>query len=89
VARLDDRLLGTPQTAHEGTDGILRSQQVRDRRPTTLIHHRLCVSMVVVLRDTSLVPVVLAVAAVACAQSHTAVSLSSLAAPYTGPSART
>ena len=31
VARLDDRLLGTPQTAHEGTDGILRSQQVRDR----------------------------------------------------------
>jgi predicted ATPase len=31
VARLDDRLLGTPQTAHEGTDGILRSQQVRDQ----------------------------------------------------------
>jgi hypothetical protein len=30
VARLDDRLLGPPQTAHEGTDGILRSPQVRD-----------------------------------------------------------
>ena len=32
MARLDNRLLGTPQTAHEGTDGILRSQQVRDQR---------------------------------------------------------
>ena len=26
----DDRLLGTPQTAQEGTDGIIRTQQVRD-----------------------------------------------------------
>ena len=32
MARLDDRLLDTPQTAHEGTDGILRSQQVRDQK---------------------------------------------------------
>jgi hypothetical protein len=31
VARPDDRLLGTPQTAQEGTDEIIRSQQVRDR----------------------------------------------------------
>ena len=31
VARPDDRLLGTPQTAQEGTDGIIRTQQVRDR----------------------------------------------------------
>jgi DDE superfamily endonuclease len=30
VARPDDRLLGTPQTAQEGTDEIIRSQQVRD-----------------------------------------------------------
>ena len=32
MARPDDRLLGTPQTAQEGTDGILRSQQVRDQQ---------------------------------------------------------
>jgi Family of unknown function (DUF6399) len=31
VARPDDRLLGTPQTAQEGTDEIIRSQQVRDQ----------------------------------------------------------
>ena len=30
MARPDDRLLGTPQTAQEGTDEIIRSQQVRD-----------------------------------------------------------
>ena len=37
MARLDDRLLGTPQTAQEGTDGILRSQQVRDQFKRLLI----------------------------------------------------
>ena len=31
MARPADRLLGTPQTAQEGTDEIIRSQQVRDR----------------------------------------------------------
>ena len=30
VVRPDDRPLATPQTAHEGTDGMSRSQQVRD-----------------------------------------------------------
>ena len=30
MARPEDRLLGTPQMAQEGTDGIIRSQQVRD-----------------------------------------------------------
>ncbi len=33
MARPDDRLLGTPQTAQEGTDEIIRSQQVRDQMP--------------------------------------------------------
>jgi len=30
MARPNDRLLGSPQTAQAGTDEIIRSQQVRD-----------------------------------------------------------